>query len=193
VTFPNYQIISSTKLPPPDLLKRKSTFQYIRIAESLDGNDEIGFGILSTIATPLRPRDNLLPPFAEESINDTKIDPQSNGCELGCASSEDTVDANVVARLKSFHASKSNLEMYDDTKCFVCWLQESDAILLDCGHAGICVDCALKLWAETRRCPLCRQPFAAIMHVLSSTDATVHSPTRRAASFKIRKPFENQT
>ena len=41
-----------------------------------------------------------------------------------------------------------------------------DAILLECGHSGICMECAIKLWGQTRRCPLCRETFAGIMRVL---------------------------
>ena len=85
----------------------------------------------------------------------------------------DTEYCAAVVRATSFRASKSESETDDESKCFVCWGREWDAILLECGHSGLCVECAVKLWDETRRCPLCRQSFTAVMRVVSSSAAEV--------------------
>ncbi len=85
----------------------------------------------------------------------------------------DVENSAALVRAESFRASKSDTEMDDESQCFVCWGREWDAILLECGHSGICVECAVKLWDETRRCPLCRQSFSAVMRVVSSNDVEV--------------------
>jgi hypothetical protein len=51
--------------------------------------------------------------------------------------------------------------------CIVCMERPPDSILLECGHAGLCVGCATVLWDQARRCPLCRQEFAAIMRIVA--------------------------
>jgi hypothetical protein len=55
----------------------------------------------------------------------------------------------------------------EDT-CFVCMENPQDAVLLDCGHSGICVACASRLWERDRHCPLCREGIAGIMRMRRS-------------------------
>jgi hypothetical protein len=64
-------------------------------------------------------------------------------------------------------------ENNESNTCVVCWERESNAILLECGHSGICVECAGKLWDDSRLCPLCRQGFAGVMRITSCTSSTV--------------------
>ena len=43
-----------------------------------------------------------------------------------------------------------------------------DAVLIECGHGGLCTVCAGHLWREDptrRRCPLCRQFFAGVVQI----------------------------
>ena len=59
-----------------------------------------------------------------------------------------------------------------DTFCFVCLDQGHGAVLMECGHGGLCVQCASTLWARgvaCRRCPMCRAEIAAVMRVVSRT------------------------
>jgi hypothetical protein len=53
--------------------------------------------------------------------------------------------------------------------CFVCMEQLPDAVLLECGHAGLCSACASILWNGGRQCPLCRQTFAGVMRVVEAS------------------------
>jgi hypothetical protein len=41
--------------------------------------------------------------------------------------------------------------------CYVCYDTDADTVLLSCGHGGLCVECAARLWRSDRRCPLCRR------------------------------------
>lgn len=47
--------------------------------------------------------------------------------------------------------------------CFICYDSPPDAVLLECGHAGICVECATRLLerpGRAARCPICRGPIS---------------------------------
>ncbi len=55
----------------------------------------------------------------------------------------------------------------EDDPCIVCMERPADAILLECGHGGLCVTCSTVLWSHSRHCPLCRQEFAAIMRIVA--------------------------
>ena len=54
-----------------------------------------------------------------------------------------------------------------DDQCIVCMDRPADAVLLECGHSGLCVECATVLWDQARRCPLCRRGFAAVMRIVT--------------------------
>ena len=42
-----------------------------------------------------------------------------------------------------------------DDSCKICFEREVDCVLLNCGHACICLQCT----AGLKQCPMCRQPF----------------------------------
>lgn len=57
----------------------------------------------------------------------------------------------------------------DETTCYVCMAAPASAILLECGHVGICLDCAVRLCATTRRCPLCRKYISRVREIEITT------------------------
>ena len=63
----------------------------------------------------------------------------------------------------------------DQNTCIVCLEQPANAVLLECGHAGICGTCASLLWEGGRRCPLCRELFAGVMLVVEETGGQARS------------------
>ncbi len=66
---------------------------------------------------------------------------------------------------------------YDNDKaCLVCWDAPPDAVLLECGHGGLCVACAERLWQGGRRCPLCRASFAGVVRIVDADAAVVRRP-----------------
>merc|ERR1711920_503694 len=52
--------------------------------------------------------------------------------------------------------------------CFICYVEAPDAVLLECGHAGLCTECADHL-VERRpgraACPICRSPILAVLRL----------------------------
>jgi hypothetical protein len=53
----------------------------------------------------------------------------------------------------------------------VCYDTDADTVLLSCGHGGLCVECAARLWRSDRRCPLCRRDVHGVL-VFRTHEAT---------------------
>ena len=70
----------------------------------------------------------------------------------------------------------------------------ADAVLVECGHGGLCTACADSLWRHGahapggRCCPLCRRPFIGVMHILSETECTVRTQHSLSPSFSLLHP-----
>ena len=39
----------------------------------------------------------------------------------------------------------------------VCFVNDPNAVNMNCGHGGICYDCAIEIMQKTGECYLCRQ------------------------------------
>jgi hypothetical protein len=75
-----------------------------------------------------------------------------------------------------------------DTLCWICFEGQRDAVLLECGHGGICFACAQRCFKKKGRiCPMCRQPVTQVVHIeLDAADAA--EPERnRGGVVRIRQ------
>lgn len=52
-----------------------------------------------------------------------------------------------------------------NAKCLICFENTADAVLMLCGHGGICYKCASEMASKSRDCFLCRQPIVEILEV----------------------------
>jgi hypothetical protein len=71
--------------------------------------------------------------------------------------------------------------LLDGAGCWICLRDDvsADAVLLPCGHGGICLDCATNLWKRRSLCPLCRGPidlFATVNDGVHVDDKLVVKP-----------------
>eukprot|EP01017_Pseudomicrothorax_dubius_P025024 TRINITY_DN2667_c0_g1_i1.p1 TRINITY_DN2667_c0_g1~~TRINITY_DN2667_c0_g1_i1.p1 ORF type:complete len:274 (+),score=50.13 TRINITY_DN2667_c0_g1_i1:82-822(+) len=58
--------------------------------------------------------------------------------------------------------------------CLVCFDRSPDAVVMPCGHGGLCYDCAVEIWEKTEECYLCRKPVTQILQIdLASRNADV--------------------
>ena len=55
----------------------------------------------------------------------------------------------------------------DKEMCFVCYEAEANAVVMDCGHGGICYNCAIKSWERSDKCHMCRGDIKSILKVLN--------------------------
>ena len=49
--------------------------------------------------------------------------------------------------------------------CYVCVQRPPTAIIMDCGHSGICYECAIEGWRKDEKCMMCRQRVTNILKV----------------------------
>ena len=65
----------------------------------------------------------------------------------------------------------------------ICMDREADAVLVECGHGGLCAACAVACWdglaSGRRACPLCRRGFAGVMRIRGHDGDLVRPPVRR--------------
>lgn len=53
----------------------------------------------------------------------------------------------------------------DDSLCTICYSQKSNTVLLDCGHGGICIDCATDTMKKNNHCLFCRARVVQIIEI----------------------------
>lgn len=63
------------------------------------------------------------------------------------------------AKRRSFETIEPDAEA---NQCWVCFEGPAEAVLLQCGHAGLCLECAENLWRTRASCPMCRQTIELI-------------------------------
>ena len=131
-------------------MKKISSFQFIRTGGVVQGNQNISETLRMSAST---------------SVDSSE---QSQKRDSSCPSYLESRDTSDNGRLQT----EADVEE-GNTKCMVCWERAPDCILLECGHCGLCVQCADQLWKQTRRCPLCRGSFAAVMQIVSCDASTV--------------------
>ena len=156
-------------LKPPEYLHQVSNLQYQRCApEVIDTektnlsccSSEISFSFQPSVGIPSRcPSDDV----ASRALTpENAIIIRSTNVPYGCSA-----------------ADCSPLPAEDSNSCMVCLERPSNAVLLECGHSGVCVDCACALWAQSRRCPVCRKGFAAVVRIVDRQGSAVRGRTAR--------------
>ena len=58
-------------------------------------------------------------------------------------------------------------DLVEAGQCWVCFADEirDEAVILHCGHAGLCLVCADNLWRRRLPCPMCRQTISLVAKV----------------------------
>jgi hypothetical protein len=54
---------------------------------------------------------------------------------------------------------------FADKKCEICFENECDAVLMECGHGGICMHCAEVLLNSKGRCYMCRGDITQVLKI----------------------------
>ena len=50
--------------------------------------------------------------------------------------------------------------------CYVCCVARKNAVIMECGHGGLCFECGKSLASRhPRNCPICRAPISAVLRV----------------------------
>lgn len=59
----------------------------------------------------------------------------------------------------------NDTQLDDDGLCTICYSQKANTVLLDCGHGGICIDCATDTMRKNNHCLFCRQRVIQIIEI----------------------------
>mmetsp|Transcript_26089 Transcript_26089/g.68589 ORF Transcript_26089/g.68589 Transcript_26089/m.68589 type:complete len:562 (-) Transcript_26089:195-1880(-) len=79
---------------------------------------------------------------------------------VSASESIDQASVNMAARGSMFS------EMVEqENKCFICYDKAPDAIFLECGHAGTCVDCAVEWENLHHKCSICRRDITNVVKI----------------------------
>jgi hypothetical protein len=87
----------------------------------------------------------------------------SNTAQVKAVESQQPLDDQI--RSSSSASCKES-----DQACVVCYAEEANAVLLDCGHAVLCWSCAQLIAKKVRsQCPVCRLPIEQLLRISSSS------------------------
>ena len=75
-----------------------------------------------------------------------------------------SITSEQFAKRKKEH-SDTNIASLDAEKCLTCMEKISNAVLMNCGHGGICYECATKLLQEVGVCHICRAKIEIVVRV----------------------------
>ncbi len=157
--------------PPPNILNRISEFQYQRY----DVQPLINWNIQPDPRALFDHQSIVPPPIATivnirlDGISPTEY--SSRAAPLHAEFADDHLEAQQLP-----NGVNAPPDDYDkDKPCFVCLDLTPDAILLECGHGGLCVGCAERLWQRGRRCPLCRADFTGVVRIVDTEAAAVRN------------------
>ncbi|CAD8162882.1 unnamed protein product [Paramecium octaurelia] len=71
---------------------------------------------------------------------------------------ERNMNKNIIKKNKPFHCNSNN-------KCIICCEKVSNAVFMNCGHGGICYQCAIQVAQNQKECFLCRQIILQIYEI----------------------------
>ena len=80
-------------------------------------------------------------------------------------SGRNTERISVFDQLNRIDFNKITKKNINQDTCNVCYDKQANAVLMECGHGGICYQCANKLLIKTNKCPLCRLGATLILEV----------------------------
>ncbi|CAK88934.1 unnamed protein product (macronuclear) [Paramecium tetraurelia] len=78
---------------------------------------------------------------------------------------ERNMNKNIIKKNKPAHHNSNN-------KCIICCEQASNAVFMNCGHGGICYQCAVQVAQNQKECFLCRQIILQIYEI-DEKDASI--------------------
>lgn len=74
-------------------------------------------------------------------------------------------DPEAQARLEAEkQAQLEDKEFLDKAGCCICFINLANAVIMNCGHGGICYECGKSiLESNVRLCHLCREPLLFVL------------------------------
>lgn len=70
--------------------------------------------------------------------------------------SKPPVEREKSGKKKKIIKIENEAEEEEDLNCQVCFNNKADSVYMECGHGGVCYDCATSMWKNNEECYLCR-------------------------------------
>jgi len=75
-------------------------------------------------------------------------------------------DRDIIEEVRKSMGSLDNLDNNEEKdSCFVCESNEADAVVMECGHGGMCYECAMLGWQTSNKCHICRREIKSVLRV----------------------------
>jgi E3 ubiquitin-protein ligase MGRN1 len=87
------------------------------------------------------------------------------------------IEKGDVSPTSSIRNGEAEIESVAGTDCVICLSEPRDTTVLPCRHLCLCARCAEVLRANSRRCPICRQPVSSMLQI----DRDIHPDVKEAA------------
>ena len=88
----------------------------------------------------------------------------------------------IADQKELFQCSKDTIDE-GPRLCTICCLKTPNAIFMNCGHGGVCFDCACMLWFKNKKCFYCRSEVLMILKYDSEHESLI----RVSRAVKLRQ------
>lgn len=86
---------------------------------------------------------------------------QVHSQRAGFEPSESTIASNICRTQRGLSREGSQRtprdSVLEENVCVVCYANESDIVIMSCGHSDICEDCGKDIWKTSALCFICQQ------------------------------------
>jgi len=72
-----------------------------------------------------------------------------------------SADSSMV---EDSHKGKSG-DVSMKQECLICFDKAPDAVFMECGHGGVCYECAVEIWKAAAECYLCRMKIIQVLQI----------------------------
>jgi hypothetical protein len=163
----------TTSLPIPTKLRKVADTLYKRVEDAPAG---------SAVRAPT------IPLGRSTSIRGDKVSEDGEEIEVD---TEEAGDGGLPGGQEAAAGAGGTPQDEEEEKsCIVCLDRERNALLLECGHGGLCVPCADALWRSGpafRNCPMCREVFTGVMKIVGEEAGEISVEVVHYASTPVNK------
>lgn len=74
-------------------------------------------------------------------------------------------DKEKMGSFKTLRNAALNIEEAEEAEqlCFICYERTANSIFMNCGHGGVCFDCAKETWNKKSSCITCRERISEVI------------------------------
>lgn len=148
-------------LPTTQVMPTPMTFQS-RISNTIKKAPKVLMRVSSSF---FRPAENASL-FTKRSLS---LKQETEAAEITCVEHKRNASNPMKVEVFSPCSKKSSTKL-----CEICLDKICDAVIMECGHGGICYECSLKMWKSVGFCYLCRGSISQVLQIEMSQNSLVN-------------------